>query len=357
MPLVRPVPHFRSLAMKRHWIQAVAAWLVVLAFVESSRSQQPLPSSKATRTVYILDARLANDIATAANDEQRKALLEKRWDATKMAVLHCNAVLRTPFFTTGQYWSSGGTFPPDTQRIEGNLTQPKIEAEPAEAAPKKADGDAEKKADAEPAPGAPRVRFAASNKPPRLIVIRGDCLAEMTLTERCTVHIYGDLGAKLSVKGQSEVVIAGSVREKSLIETDGIARLFVGGDVRGDIRNKGSATLWIHGDLHGHVTTGSPSTDITLIGDFWGDIRPNGERGSLISLDFRGFAPSKSIEAIVDERYTKFDASIAESDCEPGIYPPSGRPVFVPGGPPPRLINGNWVIHRRTDPELKKRSA
>ena len=106
--------------------------------------------------------------------------------------------------------------------------------------------------------------------------------------------------------------------------------------------------LWVHGDLVGTVLTGSPNTDIHVIGDLFGTIKPMREKGGLLSLEVRGFASHLTIESLASLLYTRFEGSIAESNLQAGLYPPPGAPPRNPRQAPLRMTF-NCVVHRQVD--------
>jgi hypothetical protein len=179
------------------------------------------------------------------------------------------------------------------------------------------------------------------------VVIKGDCLADVTIEGHGFIHVYGDLQAKITTIGdtQSEIVIGGDIKPGAGIDGTGIMRIFVGGNADGYIRVTGSDHTWVNGDLNGEIGTGVPITVVHVMGDFNGAMKPL-DKAALVYLDVRGFMPVAKIETVADFRYTEFQATVGASDQAPGLYPKHG-------GPPERL----WVIHTQREPARSAESA
>jgi hypothetical protein len=248
---------------------------------------------------YVLDRdTFAKELAAARSDDAKLEVLARRWEAVKLAIGYCNAASGPgEFHRSSAYWYSGW---PRNLAIESkqDLDQP------------------------------------AHIDQGGAVVVRGDCLADITLDGNAFIHIYGDLQARIKTSAQCEIVIGGDIKPQAKIEDEGIAKIFVGGDVDGDLENRGSAFVWINSDLHGTVETGTPSIQLHIMGDFAGTMRPVNE-AALAYLDVRGFMPNKKIEEITEHKYTEFEASIGISDQPPGLYPKAS----------PLRHNGQWVVH------------
>lgn len=257
----------------------------------------PMPGSSRP---YALDARaFAREVAEAPTTAARLEVLARRWDAVKMAVAYCNASSGPdPFYRSSMLWYSNRS--------------DKLAVDAAQ--------DLEKPAEI---------------KKDRGVVVRGDCLADITVRSNTFVHIYGDLIATVKTTGNAhcEIVVGGDIKPRGTIDHKGITRIFVGGNVDGRIDSHGSTYLWINGDLNGKVTTGSPSTQLHVMGDFRGSMQPLDE-AALAYLEVRGFMPGEKIEQINEHSYTEFRASIGLSDQPPGLYPR-----------PNSFSEGRWVIH------------
>jgi hypothetical protein len=152
------------------------------------------------------------------------------------------------------------------------------------------------------------------------VFIEGDVLADVTVPDDGTVVVYGNVHSSVQINGHGELVIAGDVSEGASIFSDGIFRVFVGGDLAGCLSNRGSCTAWIEGHLRGQVWTGSPSTHLHVRGDCTATIRPS-EEPSLLFMEVSGFMAYASLEATASVGYTEFNASIGTSDRPAGIYP------------------------------------
>jgi hypothetical protein len=147
-----------------------------------------------------------------------------------------------------------------------------------------------------------------------------DCLADVVAPHGSVIHVYGDLRARVTVSGQCEVVVAGDVGPEGAIDGDGIVRVFIAGNLRGAVRNRGSSRVWVRGDLCGEVDTGSPSTQLHILGDCRGAIRPTA-KPSLLYLEVGGFMPFELLERTAAVGYTEFNAVVRKSDRPAGIYP------------------------------------
>lgn len=299
---------------------SVALVGIGIGFAPQCQADPPI-NPKAHRTPYVLDnEQFAKDIAAATSDDRRRELFAERWRLIQLAVAHhqtiCGSTGRT-LHNSLRYWNSGETYPDNPRRIIGDLEEPMIAPEPV-AEPADAAAVAEENKDDTPERRPRRVRAGnplGLNDKPKFTIIMGDCLGDVSLEAGSTIHIYGDLNANLKVKGFSEILVAGSVSEESVIETDDSPTIFVGGDLKGEIRNTKSITLWVHGDLTGKIVTGIPMTSINVMGDFTGNITTQEQRGSIFSLEVRGFASYESIQAISPAKYVQFHATIAESNC------------------------------------------
>ncbi len=152
------------------------------------------------------------------------------------------------------------------------------------------------------------------------VIVEGDVLADVTMAEGGTVVVYGQVRSTIQMIGHSELVIAGDVLEGASISGDGIFHVFVGGDLAGCLRSRGSCTAWVQGHLSGQVWTGHPCTELRVLGDNTATIRPS-EKPSLLYLEVGGHMAYASLEATAAVGYTEFDASVGSSDRPPGLYP------------------------------------
>lgn len=155
---------------------------------------------------------------------------------------------------------------------------------------------------------------------PATVLVKGDCLADVTVPHGSLVHVYGDVGGQLTANGHAEVVIGGALRPDATIRGDGIIRVFIGEDVGGTLSFPGSSTIWTYGNFHGEVLTGHPSTNLHVLRDFHGNIRPV-EKASLVYLDVQGFMQYALLERVAQHHYTVFNASVNRGDRLPGFYP------------------------------------
>ena len=156
------------------------------------------------------------------------------------------------------------------------------------------------------------------------VAIDGDCSNRVSAPDGGLIHIYGDLASQLDADGHYEIVITGDVAANGRIEALGYCHVFVGGRFSGELCSSDSAKIWIESDFNGTIKTGRPSTEIYVGRNYLGNIKP-AETASLLWLTVAGFAAQGLMSEIVDCGYTQFNASIAHSDCAPGIYPTNGH--------------------------------
>jgi hypothetical protein len=151
------------------------------------------------------------------------------------------------------------------------------------------------------------------------VIVEGDILANVTLSGG-TLLVHGNVCASIETTGQCEIALAGDIVEAASISGDGIFRVFVGGDVFGAVRSRGSCKLWVEGNLRGQVWTGHPSTQLRVRGDSSATIRPSG-KPALLYVMVDGFMAYASLEATAAVGYTEFNASVGKSDRPAGFYP------------------------------------
>ena len=154
--------------------------------------------------------------------------------------------------------------------------------------------------------------------------IAGNCSNPVTAPDGGIIHVYGDLYSTIEVSGHNEIIIVGNVRRGAEICASGLCHLFVGGEFAGQLRTSGSSKNWISNDFLGTIETGNPTTELFIGGNYSGNILP-AETAALLWLSVGGYASEESLSKIVDHRYTQFNASIAQSDVVPGLYPRNGR--------------------------------
>ena len=244
------------------------------------------------------DARLA----AATTEPERAAVLSQRWDDVLKIVAYVS-VVEERFFQTLMKEQLGLLSPTGlTKRVGSDSKEPLVLAE---------------------------------EQPCR---IDGDCLAPIRAPEVGIVHILGDLKSTVIVGGQSEVVIAGSVAPSGAIVADGITRVLVGGDLEGTVVSSGSFMAWVNGSLRGQVETGTPMTELHVVGDFTGTLEPQ-EKGALLDIDVHGFMAQAAVDAILAHGYTSARFSIGLSDAEPGLR--FGGPVNH------SELTASWVVHKQ----------
>jgi hypothetical protein len=231
--------------------------------------------------------------------------LDRRWREIQLDVGHAGAIWPVHFASSLSYWQDGFVDSHEKWGIEQN-------------------GD---------------LKAPQSFKKESTALIKGDCDANLALLQGGMVHIYGDVKQTVDIREQGEIVIGGSVLPGAAIEADGIQNIFIGGDLRGEIRSKGSLHVWIRGNLIRTIYTGDPSTEVHVQGDLIGQFKPT-RGGGLLWFDVEGFMPYGAIEALARLHYTEIRAHIAFSDHSPGIYPArAARRQFL------GLTNCCWTIH------------
>jgi hypothetical protein len=167
-----------------------------------------------------------------------------------------------------------------------------------------------------------------------------DCHANVTAPDGTTIHVYGDLDARITVTGQSEVVVAGDVLPGGVIDGDGIIRIYIAGRLQGEVVNRGSSVVWVGGNLSGRVGTGEPMTQLNVLGNCAGVINPVVGEPALLHLEVCGFMPFALLERTGAVGYTEFHAVIHRSDCPAGLYP---EPVAYQQLADHRSYN-RWVV-------------
>ena len=262
--------------------------------------------SSPSTTLYALDyRRYAVELAEAANDAERRAVMDRRWADVKRALAHviASAGMDSSFHGSIMAWDPGpfGIMRP-RHKVEGDLTEElDVSDEDEEAA----------------------------------ILIIGDCKADITL-EGGYVHIMGDLDATIVATGYADIIVAGNITDNGHINLDDMAAVFIGGDVDGAIMNRDSATVWINGNLTGKIGTGSLSTELHVIGDISANIEPTRNRGGMVSIVVHGFMADGLARSIANRKNTRFHASIGKSDVSPGHYAPQDNM---------RALDSWWVVH------------
>ncbi|XAM00668.1 polymer-forming cytoskeletal protein [Phycisphaeraceae bacterium D3-23] len=266
-----------------------------------------LPTTQyATRTTAAVDAfdeALARGIA---DNDERLALLQRRWSAVQRAVAAAGVDHEGAFYAARGYWHTGFLRSGDwSWQQSGDLDEPIV-----------IDGRG-------------------------TVLIQGNANADITVNDDAVVHILGDLNASLILRGAGEVVIAGSINPAGHLVAGGTLDLYTGGGVSGRITAQGSGVLVIDGPLIGNLTTGQPVTAMHITGDCIGQINAPDDAAALLTLRVDGYMPQASLQAALNSGFTRLTATIARSDAQPGLYPahsdtePAGRPT------------SRWVIHER----------
>ncbi|HBE71814.1 MAG TPA: hypothetical protein DDW52_27030 [Planctomycetaceae bacterium] len=152
------------------------------------------------------------------------------------------------------------------------------------------------------------------------IAVNGDSEALISAPEGGIVHVSGDLKSGLELGGHHEVILGGDVAEGTTIKASGFHDIFVGGSVHGKIVASGTSKIWIDGDFTGALMTGTPSTNVHVLGNFAADISSTDEP-ALLWLAIGGFASNATLVSIASVGYTQFNATVGRSDVPPGLYP------------------------------------
>ena len=149
-------------------------------------------------------------------------------------------------------------------------------------------------------------------------VINGDPLDEIQESE--VVHIKGNLASDIILGDHSELVVGKDVMPDVKIYVNGLAGIFVGGDFKGKIIAKSSYSLYVMGSQSGVITTGSPTTNVIVHGDFSGKMYPNEGDGAMVSIQVYGFTDVAVINDIYSYQYTQLNGAFYNSNVDPGIY-------------------------------------
>lgn len=134
------------------------------------------------------------------------------------------------------------------------------------------------------------------------------------------VHIKGDLNTDIVIGEHSELVIGGDVSHESTIYSEGISKVFVGGNFYGKIESRRSSSIYVMGDFKGTLYTGAPSTHLVVKKDFEGIIIPNLGSGAILTVDVKGYASREFIESFYNLDYTKVNGYFGSSDMPTGVY-------------------------------------
>lgn len=223
--------------------------------------------------------------------DERFSELARRWEGLKLAVGHASMeCIALRFHRSMFLWQELGGDKQDKSRIEvsGDLEVP--------------------------------LSLPQSRHENVVVVIHGDCRADISLPGGGLVQIYGDLSKTITIGGQGEIVIGGNVLPEAVIQADGIHSVFVGGDLSGKVHSTDSLSAHVSHDFNGLIKTGTPSTFLHINGDSNGQIQPTDD-AALLSLIVEGFMPYSILESISEHGYTRFQASVAMSTRSPGIYP------------------------------------
>lgn len=147
------------------------------------------------------------------------------------------------------------------------------------------------------------------------VLIEGNCTSKIILNDGGVIYIKGDLIGSIEIKGHGEIIIAGSIKKGSKINTNGIVRMFIGGDMDGIIHNLGSSKCFIKQNFNGVLTTGTPSTFLYVYGNYNGKITYSGSEGHLLYIIVEGFMPFQKIQSVLNMKYTQVRAFINKSNA------------------------------------------
>ncbi|MDT0593300.1 hypothetical protein [Glaciecola petra] len=150
--------------------------------------------------------------------------------------------------------------------------------------------------------------------------IEGNATHQSLVNGYDVLFIKGHLQTDLIIDLQPEVVIAGDVFENTLINANGIATIFIGGDFNGTIRSSGTIKLVVQGDFNGTLVTGHPSASIHVSGDLFGDIQTPQNKGALLYISVEGQITKQKVDEIFDSNFTKAEIRTRHSDMVKGIY-------------------------------------
>jgi hypothetical protein len=279
-------------------LSAIMLFGTLAGYPQKKKSQAPQPPLRAAIDGFD-NNQFAEALAKTQDKVQRLGIIARRWEAIKPVIAYINVMDNIKFYKSSAFWQYGylqnGQW---TGFSEGDLKDALL-------------------------------REGKTN-----ILVKGDCLNNISSSDTALVHIYGNLNAELNLNGHSEVIIGGDVTSKGIIKAQGITNIYVGGNVEGSILNSSMSVVWINGKLRGEVTTGTPSTSIHIIGAVAGRIFP-AKDAALLDLDVHGFMAWNLLAEIGKYPYTEFSASVGISDKPAGIYKSTGKG------------RGTWVIHNR----------
>ena len=259
--------------------------------------------SPASKAVDAFDPALARGLP----DGKRLELYGQRWAAVQRAVAQAGARYSNAFFVSRGYWHTGVLRPGGwSWEHPHDLSEPIF-----------IDG-------------------------PGTVLVRGDCTADITITDDAVVHILGDLGAAITLQAGGEVVIAGQIRPGAALQAGGMLDLYTGGHTAGRIQAGGSTTAVIDGDLIGDFTAGQPVTTLHITGDCIGPVRAAQDAQALLTLHVEGFLSAVGLQTLLEAGFLRATADIGRSDLDSGLYP-SLNHVDVWG------TRSRWVIHQRAD--------
>lgn len=154
----------------------------------------------------------------------------------------------------------------------------------------------------------------------RYLKIEGDSTEDIGGYE--VVHVLGNLNNSLVVEDQAEIVILKNVTKDATIYASGIQKIYVGGDFFGTIESSGSVFLIVKGNFYGTLTTGIPSTHVSIEQDYEGTVRPTtpGDSG-LVNIHIMGTTQMDVIEPICSHEYSKVKITVGGLEKGKGIYP------------------------------------
>lgn len=141
------------------------------------------------------------------------------------------------------------------------------------------------------------------------------------LSNADTIHIRGDLTEDLVLGEHSELVIQGHVAPNAHIFVNGIADIFVGGNLDGQVLATSSLKISVLGDITGKIETGSPGIELTVHGDFIGNINQTENVNTGLHMRVQGFISKETIRDIT-EAFFHVRGAFSHSDHASGIFAP-----------------------------------
>lgn len=279
----------RPLCNQHLWVFPLfAGWMIATACgpaITPPPTPPPATWDGPARPYYFPRSHFDTALQNATTDAERYAIYHERWADVKLIVGHAHVATDHGFWRSVSMWTSmGSSFPiASGPRHQGDLTSHML-----------------------------------SNRDSG-IVIEGDVLAPLNASAGGAVHILGDVDEVLDVYDHSSVVIGGMITPNGKLILRGIGAIFVAGDVLGEIECHSMSLVWIGGDLVGKLSTGDPSTHISIFGNLDGIVQPT-QSASLVNLTVGGYVQDAQLKAIEAFNYTTLVISVGASDLPRGLH-------------------------------------